>query len=33
MMKVGYVGDGFLVYYKYVYISDGSSIMVFESGY
>lgn len=33
MTKVGYAGDGFPVYYKYAYTSDGSSITAFESGY
>lgn len=33
MVKVGYAGDGFPIYYKYAYTGDGSSIVAFESGY
>lgn len=33
MVKLGYAGDGFPIYYKYGYADDGVTIMAFESGY
>ncbi|WP_147296596.1 YHYH protein [Flagellimonas nanhaiensis] len=33
MVKVGYAGDGFPIYYKYGYADDGSTITAMESGY
>lgn len=33
MVKIGYAGDGFPIYYKYGYADDGVSIVAFESGY
>lgn len=33
MIKIGYAGDGFPIYYKYGYADDGMSIVAFESGY
>ena len=33
MVKVGYAGDGFPIYYKYGYDDDGVSIVEIQSGY
>lgn len=33
MIKVGYAGDGFPIYYKYGYADDGVTIVAHESGY
>ena len=33
MVKVGYAGDGFPIYYKYGYDDEGISIVAIESGY
>lgn len=33
MVKIGYAGDGFPIYYKYGYADNGTSIVAFESGY
>lgn len=33
MVKIGYAGDGFPIYYKYGYADDGTTILEMESGY
>ena len=33
MVQIGYAGDGFPIYYKYVLLDDGQSIIEAESGY
>ncbi len=33
MVKVGYAGDGFSIYYKYGYDDDGTTLIELESGY
>lgn len=33
MVKIGFAGDGFPIYYKYGYADDGTTIVAFESGY
>ena len=33
MIKIGYAADGFPIYYKYGYDSDGSTLIALESGY
>ena len=33
MVKVGYAGDGFPIYYKYAYADDGTTIESLESGF
>jgi len=33
MVKVGFAADGFPIYYKYVFDSDGSTVIPLESGY
>ncbi|UOY07041.1 YHYH protein [Muricauda sp. SCSIO 64092] len=33
MVKIGYAADGFPIYYKYVYDSDGVTLVALESGY
>ena len=33
MKKIGYAADGFPIYYKYGYDTDGASIIALESGY
>jgi len=33
MVKVGYAGDGFPIYYKYGYADDGATIIEYISGY
>ena len=33
MVKIGYAADGFPIYYKYAYDSDGVTLVALESGY
>lgn len=33
MVKIGYAGDGFPIYYKYGFADDGTTIIALESGY
>ncbi|MDC6365073.1 MULTISPECIES: YHYH protein [Flavobacteriaceae] len=33
MVKIGYAGDGFPIYYKYGYADDNTTIITMESGY